>query len=696
MNKNHVLNILLILLLIGTSFTAKSQIKIFKDFYNDESVLRYGFVNESGDTIIPPTYDFVNSYFNTTNFAIVGRGDYYGIVNSQGKEIIAVEYDYIFLQKEYIFVVKNNKWGLYNSNGDLLIKPKYGFLGVEKEGLIRANKGGKASYSDNGLILNKHFEIGGGKWGYIDISGKVIIPFIYTYAYDFDNEVAKVYVGGKNDDWLYNGVWNFVDRNNKLIIPKSLSGQDDFTNGLMIVSKEDKVLDEYDDYEIITKYGLINSKGEIVLKPEYHVISFINKNLISIQKEYSKPYQILRYDLSQVIDADIESIKVSGYTDTILFLRIKGLWAIIGTSGNIIVPPTFSKIETDNPQNEIVYMVQKPNKQNKNLWGIIHINGKEILPAEYEEIRRTRKIYGNNNFLVKKNNKWGRVDKNNQQIIPFEYDDLQATQITYNGQNVYLVSKEDKWGLIDNKNNVLIDLIFDSLPNNYDIQYGFRRNVIKAKYQGNQVIIDAKGNIKYPSKFSYVEYIEDNWKQNIVEVSENGKFGITDTLANIIIPIKYDNFHFIDNYLLAENNSKFYLIDINSAKEIMEFDEIFRSLLFFKNDNLICPLKKDNKWVFINISKGELYSDLQFDELPNDDFYCGVNRVKINNKYGLINEEIKLVIPAEYDEMITRACSIDANGVSKMNIEARKGKYWGILNKDGSIIKEFKYKKRQY
>ncbi len=74
---------------------------------------------------------------------------------------------------------------------------------------------------DNNLISKDSFEDGydfyqgtaackkNGKWGYIDTTGKTVIPFEYDYAYSFGDGIAAVCKDGK---------WGYIDKENNTVI----------------------------------------------------------------------------------------------------------------------------------------------------------------------------------------------------------------------------------------------------------------------------------------------------------------------------------------------------------------------------------------------------------------------------------------------------------------------------------------------
>lgn len=90
-----------------------------------------------------------------------------------------------------------------------------------------------------------------GKWGYVDSAGKVVIPFIYDTAYEFQEGLAAVRV-----DYA----WGFIDQNGKTIIPFEYDGAWNFLDGLAPVYKDGL-------------WGFINHNNEISIDFKYSNIT---------------------------------------------------------------------------------------------------------------------------------------------------------------------------------------------------------------------------------------------------------------------------------------------------------------------------------------------------------------------------------------------------------------------------------------
>ena len=62
-----------------------------------------------------------------------------------------------------------------------------------------------------------------GKWGYIDRSGKIIIPPQFDYAWFFSEGLAPVKIGRK---------WGYIDKSGKIVIEPRFDWAESFSEGL--------------------------------------------------------------------------------------------------------------------------------------------------------------------------------------------------------------------------------------------------------------------------------------------------------------------------------------------------------------------------------------------------------------------------------------------------------------------------------
>ena len=271
---------------------------------------KYGVVSEKGTIILPLKYSFINS---NKNGYTVTLNDKTGLFNSEGKEIIPISYRWIYTDKidDNIPIVAklDGKEGYIDTKNEWVIPPTYRdafafrqglakvrevrdyiyinlkgepviqdfdadviepsdntyIVGVRKEckymvydlngNLLDTYDGFINNWSGNGIFGVKK----GGKWGYIDGYGKVIIPLEYEEVRNFSEGLAAVRKDGK---------WGYINPKNEIVIPIEFTNKEvgSFKNGGA-------------EYYTDRGAGLINLKGEIIAEPKYDSIEYVNGNI---------------------------------------------------------------------------------------------------------------------------------------------------------------------------------------------------------------------------------------------------------------------------------------------------------------------------------------------------------------------------------------------------------------------------------
>jgi hypothetical protein len=131
-----------------------------------------------------------------------------------------------------------NKWGYIDKTGREVIPPKY-----EASGYFSAD--GLAS-----VRLNH-------KWGYIDRNGKEVIPFIYNEVMEFERGRALV---------VHNGKMGVIDKAGKDIIPPVYERIHTFLEGLAAVAESTNP----DKTKLsASKLGYMDTTGKLVIPFRY-------------------------------------------------------------------------------------------------------------------------------------------------------------------------------------------------------------------------------------------------------------------------------------------------------------------------------------------------------------------------------------------------------------------------------------------
>ena len=184
----------------------------------------YGYVNEFGEWVIEPTFEYASS-FSSNGLAAIKQYELYGYINKKGEIVIEPQFDYagFFAENGLAPIKKDGKWGFINEKGEIVIEPQFDDAWF---------------FAEDGLAPIKKDE----KWGYINERGDIVIEPQFKFdniypitnglilvtkdnKYGVINEKGKLIVGILFEDIIiYN---NFIkvkiDENNEGLI--SLDGE---------------------------------------------------------------------------------------------------------------------------------------------------------------------------------------------------------------------------------------------------------------------------------------------------------------------------------------------------------------------------------------------------------------------------------------------------------------------------------------
>ena len=193
---------------------------------------KYGFIDTKGKVVIEPKYEWASSF--SDGLAIVSTEGLYGAIDKQGKTVIPFEYESLGdFQDGFAAAARppkdpedyESKYGLINKQNEVVIPFMYEGMGNLSESLIAVKKDSK--------------------WGYVDIKNTAVIPINLKYetVYDFSDGLAAVFNYEENSDNLKYG---YIDKTGKLVIPMQFikaywddsEGIIDFNNGIALVNEQ--------------------------------------------------------------------------------------------------------------------------------------------------------------------------------------------------------------------------------------------------------------------------------------------------------------------------------------------------------------------------------------------------------------------------------------------------------------------------
>ena len=557
-------------------------------------------------------------------------------------------------------------WGYKNKKGEIVIPPgKYNFLNpIDKYGMILAE-------------LN-------GKEGYIDITEKILIPFIYDAVGSFSKktELASVTKNGKQ---------GFINRKGEIVIPleydsKSYSAY--FHSGVAILTKN-------------KKYGVIDPHNNTILPFEYEKIKYSDDNtylIVTKEKDWAtyslEGKQLSEFDNLIIIprelniasseEADLPLLITTNKADTYISKAeyredakqnkntnaeyVERKFAYIDKEKKIIVPPgTYDYAEPFG-------LGQKAIVAKQGAFGIIDKHGTSALPLEFDFIEcpsdyakiflatkaQRVTIYNKDTKIIPIENitsyncdnryiiisdihgKKGLLNRSGVQTVPFEYDTLYIPRV--NSTITCIVKKGDRYGGISENNEIIKPLIYENI-------YELQNDLVFVDTNHKAGMYDANGNIKLAFEYdSICDTFYNNFESEEAKyiVIKNGKVGTVDIHNKIVIPIIYDSLsgwvEYGPNAHFASLNGKYGLISIEGQ--------------------IIIPL------------------EYEYVDLPISDVIV----VRKNGKYGVLSGKNTEILPCKFDMIINDMPLEDMEEERKGKLVVLLDNKWSYYDKEGSII----------
>lgn len=293
--------------------------------------------------------------------------------------IIPIKFDEVDYFKNGFALVResNGRTGFINKKGEITYIRKnllYDLIGDVSEGLYRVNIRGKE--------------------GYLNLKGKVVIPFKYDYAEEFREGLAKVEKNGK---------YGFINKKGKVVVPIKYEEVRGFQRGIAAVKKNGK-------------WGFVNKRGKVV-------IPFIYDNAYS---RAQTAYGVQRFYSAK--NPAPTSWSVSRYKEGWKEIDEKGAVLFVHPD-HVYSPEKLSFINKEGKKvdlSDYIYadlfedgrcLVQGKNGK----WGYIDDNGNPITNLEYDIDYYTGNGFHDGVAMVYKDGKYGFIDREGKVVVPIKY-----------------------------------------------------------------------------------------------------------------------------------------------------------------------------------------------------------------------------------------------------------------------------------
>ncbi len=257
----------------------------------------------------------------------------------------------------------------------------------------------------------------------------------------------------------------------------------------------------------------------------------------------------------------------------------------------------------------------------------------------------------------KKESTEGYIDIFENILIPFNYSDIGLFH-----QNLVWAKKDNKIGYLNRNGKTAINFIYGGYENFYE------DGVVVQKRNNKDVLLDTLGHEIINANHSYQSIKENFPRDHYLWIKKNGKFAFFDTKGKQLTPFEFD---------------EMYPANLCDYKPNQWF---CKELQWFLNDILV--VEKDNQFAIINTQMQHIvpFGEYEWISPQNKN---GIFIVKQNGKYGLLNYELKLIQPIEYNEISNTPAKVHEQNYP--SFLAQKANKYFILDTLGQWIDKIEY-----
>lgn len=707
-------------------------------------------------------YDDIGKYKG--NFIAAKRGNVWGLIDSTGKEVGNWTYDEIRLDEQ-----TEQAW-------ETLIQGKKGRIAYDGKLLFLPEYDNISRYNTTYIVEKDH------KNGIIDTNGKVILPLLYDYIFEQENETVLLIKDslcglmqvptGKMIfpiayDYMYTISGGFIikqakkagfaDETGKIIIAPTYQLMETTGSYLLVSDSSFKrlklsKLDPYNsekkeknnnmttcsqDSEKVYIYGMLDMAGNKIFDSEYEEIISWGKDIFCVTQKGKKGF----IDLAKkvIIPIEYDDIQEMPYK---WFLARKGKSLSIQTLEGKIINQNFERALTIyNGNASYVWLYKKGMLYLLDSLGKITYNyaidSIEFFNDEYNfygalDTYLTLSIQGESHFFAPNGKEIGsptqapilsnwrsfnlieeRIEKRKNLIYNYIILDREAQKIgkirgidnieTYHNSDdlekgILPISKKNglRWGYINLKTGKMITGF------SYIDAGAFKEGLAKVtSVKGRHFYIDTLGKeVKTIPKRTHFPF---------EEAPHLGYVGLLDTTGRLILPMEYDLIRVYKNYGVAQKGTIKYFYDfegkrlLENYKVLSYYDSLFivenkaqKVGMVNRNEQLIFPFQYENirevgekyaaqqgrKWALLSPT-GKILTQYAYTDI--EAFSENSYWVKRHRTWQLIDSLGHLLNPLSFSER-------SLNYLYAVQAVKYRGK-WAVIRNDGALLSSFQKSK---
>lgn len=285
---------------------------------------RYGYINTKGEIVISPQFEKAAQF--REGLAYAESDGKYGFIDPKGKWVIPAMYD-VNPNAPRFFALTIFGTSFFNE----------GMALVKKDGQLRfINTKGKETIALENYTQISGFSCGlavvreGSLFYYIDKKGKKQFGRGFDWAMDFYDSLALVQIDGKT---------GYINTSGKLVIPNKLYTGGPFVNGYAVV--KDNIKSNY--------WQLIDKKGKVILEKEVDRMTICGDKMLSFAKDRNEGVMDFKGNLLIPAKFDLLFGFVNGFAIAKEQVEGDNKFGIINKKGEWVVQPIYDGLYPAGP-----------------------------------------------------------------------------------------------------------------------------------------------------------------------------------------------------------------------------------------------------------------------------------------------------------------------------------------------------------
>lgn len=377
-------------------------------------------------------YDNIGEY-NKFGLAKAEKSGKFGYIDQNKKQVIPVEFESVedFTDAGMTVVTGEEGEGIYRFDGTCILPLEYQEIELGAEcanDTVAVSLDGEANFIDmDGTVLYESTAEGpmsllkvqsGGKYGFADQDGTVVLPCGYT-------QLEVLSDNGDNALLLLDDEQNFMDRSGALLYDEVEAGD------------EDGWLQVKDD----GNYGYVSAANETLVPVKYASLKKEGRNSAGYIRLAADDKLLLTDETGALLYKDTRSFEPNNLAAV---QDERGMWGYIDREGEIAVACLYDEVDAFNE-----YGLSRA--KSGELYGYIDETGVQVIPCLYDEVEF---------------NEYGIVRAREGKEVSFlsstgqkQFDKVGA----FSSKGVTLAGKGHSFFFINNNGNRINELDYDSI-----------------------------------------------------------------------------------------------------------------------------------------------------------------------------------------------------------------------------------------